>query len=341
MCTALSLLSKDKHYFGRNNDLEYQWGQEIVITPRNYVWDYKYQPSAKCQHAIIGMAYNLPLGNKKYPLYAECANEKGLAAAGLNFPSNAFYPEHGAIKGAFELAPYELIPYVLSNFSTVKEVQAWLAKVNLQLVNTPIIPQIPPAPLHVIFYDKNDDCITLEPTKDGLKIYDNELGILTNNPPFDWQLQNLAFYQNLGVEQKTESTWVKYKSMPFGQGFASVGMPGDWTPPSRFVRTAFLKAVSDGIKENEAALTQFFHILDNVAMVKGSIRFPSHQPGVVSEDITLYTSCIDLEESIFYYKTYFNNQIEAVCLMNENLDSLEPIAYPFAQKQSIKFLNKK
>ncbi len=341
MCTALSLLAKDKHFFGRNNDLEYEWGQSIVITPRNYVWDYKFQPSQKMKYATIGMAFDLPLGNnKKYPLYAECANEKGLAMAGLNFPASAYYPKPGSIKGAFELAPYEFVSYVLSNFTTVKEVKQWINTSNLQLVDEPIIPQIPTATLHFIIYDKNDDCITVEPTKDGIKVYDNELGILTNNPTFDWHLQNLAFYQNLGVEQKTSAEWLKYKSLPFGQGFASVGLPGDWTPPSRFVRTAFLKACSQDIKDEDQVLTQFFHILDNVAMVKGSIRF-ENKKNVICEDITLYTSCIDLEAGIFYYKTYYNNQINAISMANENLEGQETISYPFSETQNINYVNKK
>ncbi len=340
MCTALSLLSKDKHFFGRNNDLEYEFGQTIVITPRNYVWEYKFQPAQKMRYATIGMAYNLPMGSKHYPLYAECANEKGLAIAGLNFPSFAYFPKPGSIKGAFELAPYEFVPYVLSQFTTVKEVKQWMTSTNLQLVDAPIAPGLGVATLHFIIYDKNDDCITIEPTKEGIKIYDNELGILTNNPTFDWHLQNLAFYQNLGVQQKTSAEWMKYKSLPFGQGFASVGLPGDWTPPSRFIRTAFLKACSDEIKDNDKVLTQFFHILDNVAMVKGSIRFDNAQKQL-SEDITLYTSCIDLEESIYYYKSYYNNQINAIEMKNEDLDSSQPISFPFVEKQNIQFVNKK
>ncbi len=343
MCTALTLKAKDKHLFGRNMDIETSFGQSVVITPRDYQWDFKFVPAQKMQYATIGMGFNLPLNGKTYPLYAECANEKGLAMAGLNFPHTAHYEKPTNNKNTLQLAPYEITPYILCNFTSVKEVREWFKNNDISIVNEPITPQLPVAPLHFIVADKYDDCIVIEPTAEGIKIYDNQLGIMSNNPTFDWHLQNLAFYQNLGVSQKEESNWNGLEIAPFGEGFASVGLPGDWTPPARFIRTAFLKVCSDRcIDSYEKGISQFFHILDNVAMVEGSIRIPNQfkKDGPLLNELTLYSSAIDLEDGIYYYKTYYNNQINAIDMHCEQLDGSTPISYPFANKQAILYVNK-
>ena len=340
MCTALLLRNKNKNLFGRNMDIESFFGQKIVITPRNYVWKRKFGSEFVQKYATIGMAMIFVDQDKyEYPLYAEAANEKGLAVAGLNFPSTAHYPKANFNEDVIQITPFELIPWILANFSTTKEVKEYFNKHHIEIVDEPISPNLPLAPLHFIVGDKNDESIVIEPCIDGLKIYDNKIGLLTNNPTFDWQLINLSFYQNLRSKQKDSFNWADYTIKSFGQGFASVGLPGDWTPPSRFVRTAFLKATTPELElDNEQLLSQFFHILDNVAMVSGSIVVASEKDD--KYDITLYTSCIDLQETIYYCKTYYNNQLSAYCLHNENLDGKELIKYDFPLKQNINFMNK-
>lgn len=342
MCTALSLNNKTKYLFGRNMDIEAPFGQQIVIVPRKYTIPMRFQKPLTLPSALIGMAFpykDAENDNVLYPLFAEAANEDGLACAGLNFPGTAFYPEPSSIKGAYEITPYEVVPWVLGMFKTTKEVKAFLEKNNVQIVNKPVAKMLPLTPLHFIVADKNNESIVIEPCKDGLKVYDNPFGILTNNPTFDWQLLNLSFYQNIGTKQKKDVKWSGHTLAPFGQGFASVGLPGDWTPPSRFIRTAFLQSVTANNLEDEALVTQFFHILNNVAMVKGSIKVET--PNGDHDDITLYSSCIDLNEGIYYYKSYYNNQIQVLNMHNENLDGKEVVCYPFALKQDFNFVNKK
>lgn len=195
--------------------------------------------------------------------------------------------------------------------------------------------------LHFIVSDKKEETIVIEACKDGLKIYDNKLGILTNNPSFDWQMTNLSFFQNLSTRQKYDVEWYDTDIKPFGQGFASFGLPGDWTPPSRFVRTAFLKACSPIEQETEKLISQFFHILANVAMVKGAIVVEGNTTENDKYDTILYSSCIDLNEGIYYYKTYDNSQINMIKMKNENLDGSEIITYKFSSKQSFYEVNKK
>lgn len=336
MCTALTLTKKNFYLFGRNLDLDVAFGQEIVITPRNYEWKFKFHQSKVSKYAIIGMA--TPFKDAKgniYPLYAEAANEKGLACAGLNFPNNAYYPKPGTIKDAFEIAPYEIIQWILTSFINVDEVITFLKNNNLQLVYEPLINNFPIAPLHFIVADKNKS-IVIEPCKEGLKWYDNPFGVLTNNPTFDWHMQNINLYQNLVQEQKNDVNWINHNLTPFGQGFGSFGLPGDSTPSSRFVRTVFYKAYSECGETLEDLITQFFHILDAVAMVDGSVKV---QNG--NNDITIYSSCIDLHNGVYYYKTHWNNQINVINMYDENLDSNIPIIYPFNKKQNFNYINKK
>lgn len=339
MCTALTLNKKGSYLFGRNMDIEVSFGQKIVITPRKHVWPMRFQEPMEQKYAIIGMAYphkDVENGNVDYPLYAEAANEKGLAIAGLNFPTNAFYPKPGtSAKDAYEITPYEFIPWILANFTKVKEVKEQFKKVNIVLVDKTVHPQFQVAPLHFIISDK-DESMVVEPCADGIKIYDNPFGVLTNNPTFDWHLKNVSFYQNLVAKQNYDVNWSGFNIKPFGQGFGSFGLPGDYTPPSRFVKTAFLKANSNCGDNPEDLVAQFFHILDAVAMVKGSIVTPEGH-----DDITLYSSCIDLEKSLYYYKSYANNQINVIDLHAEKIDGKDVVIYPFNDKQAFNFINKK
>lgn len=339
MCTALTLNNKTKKLFGRNMDIESRFGQQIVIVPRNFKYNKNHKIEFLQKYATIGMAYVFNNSNFTYPLFAEAANEKGLAMAGLYFPNSAYWFEPGSIKDAFELTPSEIIPYFLSQYSTVKEVKEFILKNNVVIVNIPISPQLPLTTLHYILTDKNEDCIVIEQTKDGLKVFDNPLGILTNNPSFDWHITNLSFYQNLANIQQKSVNWAGLDITPHGQGFGSVGIPGDWTPASRFIRAAFLKDNTDTNLSNDKLLVQFFHILNNVAMVKGTIKVQTANDHL-ADDITLYSSCIDLNEMIYYYKTYNNISLNAVRLYDYDLDVDYVHVFPFNDTQ-ITFYEKK
>lgn len=149
MCTALTLNNKKTFLFGRNLDLEASFGQSIAIVPRNIKFPMRFCKSFKSKYAMIGaatVAKDIENNNTTYPLFAEAANEKGLAAAGLNFPGTAFYPKPGSIKGAFEITPYELILYLLAQFQNTKEVKEFFTKNNVQIVNKPFSQHFPLAP---------------------------------------------------------------------------------------------------------------------------------------------------------------------------------------------------
>ena len=318
MCTCINLKTKDQ-YFGRNLDLEYRFNEKVVITPRNYN-----VKNIDIKYAMIGMA----TVSDDYPLYAEAANEKGLAMAGLYFPNNAYYNE--LMKNKINLAPYEFILYILGNFKSVKEVKEIINDINITNVK---FNNLPLADLHWMISD-DKDCIVVEQVKEGLKVYDNEIGVLTNNPQFSYHLTNINNYINLSPKNRENTFSDKINLANYGQGMGAIGLPGDNSPASRFIRAAFNKLNSVCDDDEESTVTQFFHILDSVAMTKGSVITKEN-----NYDITTYSSCINTTKGIYYYKTYNNNQITAIKLNNINMNYDKLSIYELIEKQQIKHIN--
>ncbi|HIX29175.1 MAG TPA: choloylglycine hydrolase [Candidatus Blautia stercoravium] len=320
MCTCIAYKNGD-FYFGRNLDLEYTFGEKVVITPRNYRFSFQALPDMPRHYAMIGMASTY----ENYPLYAEAVNEKGLGIAGLNFPGNAVYKDE--MEGKKNVAPYELIPWILGQCSTVDEARNLLEGINL--LNIPFAESLPLAPLHWMIADKKS-CIVLEAVEDGVHIYENKYGILTNNPPFPYYQIHLSNYRHL-TGKVPENQFAEKLELPvYGQGLGGVGLPGDYSPVSRFVKAAFLKWNSYADSDELSNITQFFHILDAVSMVRGSV--------ITEEgkfDITTYSCCVNAEKGIYYYKTYENNQIQEIVLRNENLESCKCRSFDLTRGQRI------
>lgn len=193
MCTAISFCTKD-HYFGRNLDLEYSYHETVTITPRNYPFDFRKLPSLTTHYALIGMAYV----KDNYPLYYDATNEKGLSMAGLNFPDNACY--YNIVSDKENIAPFELIPLILGKCATVSEAYTLLE--NSNLAHIPYSSELPLTPLHWLLSDATES-VTIEATKEGLMVYPNPVGVLTNNPPFPlqmFQLNNYILFFKLTIE---------------------------------------------------------------------------------------------------------------------------------------------
>lgn len=325
MCTSLTFQSSD-FYFGRNLDLEYNFGEKIVITPRQYPFIFKFAGTLSEHYAIIGTAQI----TDGCPLYAEAVNEKGLCLAALNFPGNAVYAETPE-SGKTNLAPFELFGFLLGTCATVKEAEEKLKAVCI--THTAFKDGYPVAPLHWHIADK-DQSLVLECTKDGMHLYENPVGVLTNNPPFPFQLTNLQNYMHLTSNPPENRFAPALKLAPYGQGMGALGLPGDASPASRFVRAAFCKWNTELPSGEEASVTQFFHILDNVAMVAGSVRTQENK-----FDRTTYSSCINASRGIYYYKTYNNNQISAVSMHKTDLDGCAPVVFEQVNRQQICYQN--
>ena len=321
MCTAATYKTKD-FYFGRTLDYEFSYGDEITITPRNYEFKFKETEQIKNHYAIIGMAYVA----ENYPLYYDAINEKGLGIAGLNFVGNTHYSSKE--EGKDNITQYEFIPWILSQCTTVKEARQLVEKMNF--LNEPFNEQLPLAQLHWIIADK-EEAITVEAMKDGIKIYENPVGILTNNPPFDKQMFALNNYMNLSPKSP-ENKFAKNINLDrYSRGMGAIGLPGDLSSQSRFIRASFVKMNSVSKDTENESVSQFFHILNSVDQQRGCCEVDDGK-----YEITIYTSCCNASKGIYYYTTYDNHQITAVDMHKENLDSEELIRYPLIKEEQIK-----
>ncbi len=318
MCTAITLTTQD-HYFGRNLDLEYSYIETITITPRNFPFTFRHKEAISHHYAMIGTAYV----QDNYPLYYDATNEKGLSMAGLNFPDNAYY--FPSKHGKDNITPYELIPWILGQCATVAEASTLLNRLNL--LDEHFSSELPLSPLHWIISDKNSS-IVVESLDTGLHIHDNPVGVLTNNPPFEIQRFHLNNYMNLSNDPPENHFSENLDLKKYSNGMGAMGLPGDWSSQSRFVRASFAKMNSKCGSSEEESISQFFHLLGAVEFPRGSVEMKKDV-----YEITVYSSCCNTDKGIYYYKTYENHNITAVDMHKEDLDKTELICYPM-QKQT-------
>ena len=323
MCTAITYCGYNA-YFGRNLDLERLFDEEVTIVPRNFPLTFKKEGVLENHYSIIGMSTIID----NYPLFYDATNEYGLSMAGLNFVGNAVY--HEAEYGKTNLCTFELIPYLLATCKTVEE--AMISIESLNIISTPFNENTPNAMLHWIIADKVE-AMTIESMADGIRIYRNPLGILTNNPPFDYHLTNLNNYLNLTAEEPKNRFSKDLQLEPYSRGMGAIGMPGDLSSSSRFIRATFAKSNSPRMRSEEKSVSQVFHILGAVEMCDGSVRVGR------KNERTQYTSCINVNEGIYYYRTYENLQITAVKMRSENLDSAKLVRFPIRHKSNVLFEN--
>ena len=324
MCTAATYRTKD-FYFGRTLDYEFSYGEEITVTPRNYPFSFRYLPEKREHYAIIGMAHV----EEDYPLYYDAVNEKGLGMAGLNFVGNAVYGE--VREGKENVAVFELIPYILSQCENTEEARELLGKI--QITDTRFKEQLPNGRLHWIIADEKE-AITVESVTEGLKIYENAPGVLTNNPPFPMQMFQLNNYMQLSSRQPENLFSDQLSLETYSRGMGALGLPGDLSSASRFVRVAFTKLHARSGEGEADSVGQFFHILGSVEQTRGCCELENDK-----YEITIYTSCCNATKGIYYYTTYTNRQITAVDMHREKLDGTELIRYPMLEEEQIRLQN--
>lgn len=320
MCTAATYKTKD-FYFGRTLDYESSYGEEIVVMPRNFRLDFLNMGVYENHYAVIGTAHIA----QDYPLFYDAVNEKGLAMAGLNFVGNAYYGKN--IDGRDNVAQYEFIPWILSRCSSTAEAKDLISKINI--TDTPFNEHMPAGQLHWIIADR-EQTITVESVRDGIKVYDNPAGVLTNNPPFNEQMFRLNDYMHLSPKQPQNSFSSKLDLKTYSRGMGAIGLPGDLSSQSRFVRAAFVRANSVSGSSETESVSQFFHILGSVDQQRGCCDV-----GEGRYEITIYTSCCNADKGIYYYNTYNNHQISAVDMHKEDLDGSRLVSYPMITDEQI------
>ena len=324
MCTAIGF-NKRCFYFGRTLDYEISYGEKITITPRNFCFDFGKAGKYTRHFSMIGMAHV----DHGYPLYYEAINEKGLGMAGLNFVDYAVYGTKTV--GKYAIAPHEFIPFVLGRCQNLSEAKDLLEEIRLE--NRAASEKLPAAQLHWIISDKNGS-VVVESTKNGMFVYDDPLGILTNNPEFPQQYLQLSNYMNLTAKPPQNNFCSSIELKQYSRGMGAIGLPGDWSSESRFARAAFVKLNAVSGDSEAEAVTQFFRMMDTLAVPKGCCDIGD---GVYQ--ITRYTCCCNCDKGIFYYTTYENHRITAVDLRHENLEGTRVVCYEPVAKEQIVYQN--
>lgn len=320
MCTAINFKTKD-HYFGRNLDLEYTYEETVTVTPRNYPFRFRTMGEMDSHYAMIGMAYVVD----GYPLYYDATNEKGISMAGLMFAGNAHYPDRA--EGKDNISPFEFIPWILAQCENMQQVRKLLEKINL--VNISFSEALPLTPMHWMISYK-EESLVVESVNDGLHIYENPVGVLTNNPPFPTQLWNLNNYMGLSRE-KQENRFAKNLPLTgYSRGMGAQGLPGDLSSASRFVRAAFVLHNSVSGETEEESVGQFFHILTSVEQQRGCVRM-----GEKEYEVTAYSSCCNADKGIYYYTTYGNRRISAIDMWQEDLEGDTVFSYCLVKNEQI------
>lgn len=313
MCTALTF-DAENFYFGRNFDYHFSYGEEVVIAPRNFPLVLRTEKDIINHHAIIGMAYVA----ENQPLYYDAVNEKGLCMAALNFVGNAHYNKR--IKDKINITHFEFIPFILGRCSSVNEAKRLIENINI--TDESFNDKLPVSQLHWIIADK-EGSITVEAVKEGIKVYDNPVGVLTNNPSFPTQIFQLNNYMRLSNKTPKNTFSDKVKLNAYSLGMGGLGLPGDLSSTSRFVRTTFAKLNSPKTKGEKQSVNQFFHILGFAEQILGC-----NDIGEDEFEITVYSSCCNADKGIYYYKTYDDFTIRKIEMNSHNLESTTPFRYP-------------
>ena len=312
MCTGVRFSDGEGNmYFGRNLDWVNGYGEKVVITPRGF----KYQSAFLGEMggaAVVGMG----IVAEGVPLYFDCANEHGLAVAGLNFPGYAAYAAE-AVEGKTNVAAYEFPLFVALNFKTVDEVLKALK--DVAIVAKPINEQYPVSQLHWMIGDK-ERSIVVEYTARGMEIFENEVDVLTNQPGYAWHRENLRNYMNLGFEEPEKVNWGKAELKPFGTGSLLRGLPGGFYATDRFVRVAYFNTHYPMQSTEGSNVSRLFHTLAGVAMIDGAAAMTDGR-----FEKTIYTGGYSTATKTYYYNTYEDFAIKSVAMKDYDLDSSELI----------------
>ncbi len=324
MCTALTY-DLGGRFLGRNLDIERCYGENTIITPRSYPLPFKKSETLNRHYAMIGIG----IVADEYPLYYDAVNEHGLAIAGLNFVGNAKHLPPA--DGKLNITPYEIIPYILATCKNIEEAKSKLEAMNVS--NIPFNDRYPLAELHYIIADKSGS-IVAEPCEDGVRIYDNPVGVMTNNPHFPSHLDNLNNYKSLSPYSPDGKHFGGADLKTYCLGLSAVGLPGDASSMSRFVRAAFNKFTSHTDDSEQDSMNQVFHLLSSVEQCDGSVRTDSGK-----YERTEYSAVINLDTATYYYRTYTNSRITAVRLNSVDINGSKLSVYPFIKEQSIEYQN--
>jgi choloylglycine hydrolase len=337
-CTGIRLKAADGTVvFARTLEFGVDLESEVLVVPRGYsrtgtTPDGKDGVKWTAKYASVGA------NAEGLPILIDGVNEKGLAVGLFYFPTAAGYMRYSPAKAAKTIAPWEVGSWILENFATVDEVRKNVAGVVVPDVVLKKMGFVPP--VHYAIHDASGKSVVIEYVEGKLHIYDNPLGVLTNSPGFDWQTTNLRNYVNFSLVNVPPVHLGSVTLVGFGQGTGMLGLPGDITPPARFVRAvAYTNSVFPS-KTGDEAVLQAFHILNNFDIPKGSVRDDQKdQYGNVVADFTLWTSASDLKARRYYFRTYEDSQIRSIDLMKMPIDAKDITKFSMKGGEVIKSMS--
>lgn len=316
MCTGIRFTDAAGNMFwGRNLDWNADFGEAPMVMPKGFVLKSAFGDDAAAEHSAIGMGIQF----EGYPLYFNCGNDAGLVVGGLNFPGYAQY-EDSPIDGKINVAAYEFPAWIAANFATVDEVEKALA--NVAIINHAISPQLGVSMLHWMIADA-DRSIVIEYKADGMHIYDDTVDVLTNQPPFDWHMENLRNYMCCNSSWPGEITWGRDKMQPFGTGSTMRGIPGDTYSTSRFAKAAFINSFHPKKESEKDNVVRMFHTLGNVSFVDGCAAMADG-----TFEITIFSDCFSAKTGYYYFNTYDEPAIRYARLHDYDGASAEKLIVP-------------
>jgi len=336
-CTGITLTAKDGSVIhARTLEFEVDMGSNVIVVPRGY----KRQgmtPSGKNGKKWVSKYASIGANGAGVPWIFDGFNEKGLSIGLFYHPTTAVYMPYKKSNAKNTMAPWELGSYILENFATVEQVKKHIHQIVVPSVVFKAWGFVPP--VHYIVTDASGKSIVIEYLKGKLNVFDNPLGVITNSPSFDWHMTNLRNYPNLSAVQPKTRKVGGVELKPFGLGAGFTGLPGDFTPPARFVRAVAFSTSRVPTQSGRDTVIQAFHILNNFDIPKGSAR-EAHKDkhGNIIADFTTWTSASDLKNKKFYFRTYNDSQIRMVDLNKMNFNAKKIVTIPMASKEAIKEL---
>lgn len=326
MCTSLTFDTTDNHHFlARTMDYAFELGGRPVFLPRHYQWESATKEATFTnEYAFIGTGRQLGTY-----FFADGINEYGLSAAALYFPREANYQTPQS--GKKNLAPHELVSVLLGNCRDLDEVQQELNQIRLIEFETPLINAVPP--LHWIVTDASGRCCVIEPRHEQLTLEDDPVEVMTNSPELQWHIKNLNNYLTLQPTAHGSKQFMGVTAEAFGQGTGTSQLPGGYTPPQRFVRTAFLKQNITPVTGEYAGVNAILHVLHNVEIPHG-VNIKQGE-----SDYTQYIGIMGATSKAYYFVPYDNQSVFKVSLTPELLEQTEPVEFPFTNEQQVTELN--
>lgn len=314
-CTGITLKSNDGGFVVARtvewalNDAQHN---KILVVPR----DKKF--TGQTPEGYNGKKWNgkygfVTLTAYDQPYGPDGLNEEGLYVGVYYLPDYAEYAVYDSAKSESSMSVGDLMQWMLSSFKTVDEIIANLKSVIVVNVDNKEFGGAA-LPFHFKIVDPSGNSKIIEIVNKGeVKVYDPYIGVITNSPTYDWHLINQRNYLNLSTNPNGQMNFEGYNLKPLGGGSGLIGLPGDFTPPSRFVRAAAFTASCRPLDTSVDAVFESFRILDNFNIPLGAQVPKDHLPtGIVSA--TQVTSASDLKNKVYYYHTMWNRQIRKIDL---------------------------